>query len=177
MSFKLISAGKNIPDECHAVIEIAMHSDPVKYEIDHDSGVLWLDRFMPTALRYPCNYGYIPQTLADDGDPLDVLVLTPYPLIVGTVLDCCLIGMLEMEDEGGGDFKLLAVPTSKALPEYGSWKEITDVPVSRLNAIKHFFSHYKDLDQGKWVKIGNWLNAEAAKSALMAAVKKATDAF
>ncbi|WP_442975229.1 inorganic diphosphatase, partial [Salmonella enterica] len=123
------------------------------YEVDKASGALFVDRFMTTAMHYPCNYGYVPQTLSDDGDPVDVLVITPFPLTPGVVVTCRAIGVLKMEDEAGGDAKVLAVPTTKILPIYDHWKKPEDINQMRLKAIQHFFEHYKDLEAGKWVKV------------------------
>ena len=176
MSFLNVTPGKKAPEEFNVIIEIPMNSDPVKYEVDKESGALFVDRFMTTAMHYPCNYGYIPQTLSDDGDPVDVLVVTPYPLSSGVVVTCRAVGMLKMEDEAGGDAKLLAVPTHKILPMYDNWRKPEDVNPMRLNAIQHFFEHYKDLEKGKWVKVTGWEGPEAATKEIvdgMAAYKKA----
>lgn len=174
MSINDIPAGKNLPDEINVIIEIPANSDPVKYEVDKDSGALMVDRFMATAMFYPCNYGYIPNTLSEDGDPLDVLVPTPYPLINGAVIKCRPVGMLEMEDESGIDAKLIAVPVDKLSVIYRDIKEATDLPELLLSQIAHFFEHYKDLEKGKWVKIKGWADAASAKAEIeksVAAVK------
>ena len=149
-----------------------MNADPIKYEVDEASGALFVDRFMGTAMHYPCNYGYIPQTVADDGDPVDVLVITPFPLIPGVVVTCRPIGILKMEDEAGGDSKLLAVPIDKVLPIYTHWQKPEDMNVLRLNQIQHFFEHYKDLEPGKWVRVGSWVGAEEAKQEILDSVKR-----
>ena len=163
MAFDKVSPGKQIPDEFNVVIEIPMNADPIKYEVDKESGALFVDRFMTTAMHYPCNYGYVPQTLSDDGDPVDVLVITPFPLSPGVVVTCRPIGVLKMEDEAGGDAKVLAVPIDKILPIYTHWQKPEDINQMRLKAIQHFFEHYKDLEPGKWVKIQGWEGPDAAK--------------
>lgn len=156
MSLNLVPAGKKIPEIFNVIIEIPMNADPVKYEVDKESGAIFVDRFMSTPMRYPCNYGYIPKTLSGDGDPVDVLVMTPFPLISGAVVSCRALGLLQMEDESGQDAKLLAVPEDKILPLYKQMLSITDVNPFILNQIKHFFEHYKDLEAGKWVKVKGW---------------------
>jgi inorganic pyrophosphatase len=163
MSLHSVTAGDRVPDEFHVIIEIPMNADPIKYEVDEATGALFVDRFMSTAMHYPCNYGYIPQTRADDGDPVDVLVITPVALLPGVVVRCRPIGMLQMEDEAGGDSKLLAVPVSKVLPLDSQWNEPADLNPARLNAIQHFFEHYKDLEPGKWVKVLGWRGSAEAK--------------
>lgn len=162
MSLKNVPAGTKLPEEFNVVIEIPMNADPVKYEVDKDSGAVFVDRFMLTAMHYPCNYGYIPQTISDDGDPVDVLVLAPFPIQVGAVIRSRAIGVLQMEDEAGGDAKLLAVPVDKLYPPYRSIKTPEDLPAEELARIQHFFEHYKDLEKGKWVKVTGWEGPEAA---------------
>ena len=171
MSINNIPTGKKIPDEINVIIEIPANSEPVKYEVDKDTGALLVDRFMATAMFYPCNYGYIPNTLSEDGDPLDVLVPTPYPLINGSVIKCRPVGVLKMEDESGIDAKLIAVPTSKLSVIYDDVKEATDLPSLLLQQIEHFFEHYKDLEKGKWVKVKGWANAEEAKQEILKSVE------
>ena len=170
MSINNIPAGKNIPEEINVIIEIPANSDPVKYEVDKDTGALLVDRFMATAMFYPCNYGYIPNTLSEDGDPLDVLVPSPYPLINGSVIKCRPVGILKMEDESGIDAKLIAVPVNKLTVIYDEVSEATDLPALLLQQIEHFFEHYKDLEKGKWVKVQGWANAEEAKKEIIKAV-------
>lgn len=162
MSLDRVLAGNKLPHEFNVVIEIPMNADPVKYEVDKDSGVVFVDRFMLTAMHYPCNYGYIPQTISDDGDPADVLVLAPFPVQVGSVIRSRAIGVLHMDDEAGGDAKLLAVPVDKLYPPYRHIKSPADLPEEDLARIQHFFEHYKDLEQGKWVKVKGWEGPEAA---------------
>jgi inorganic pyrophosphatase len=172
MSLSKVGAGRSVPEEFNVVIEIPMNADPVKYEVDKESGALFVDRFIGTAMHYPCNYGYIPRTLGEDGDPIDVLVITPFPLQQGVVVRSRPLGLLAMEDDGGGDAKLLAVPIDKVLPWYRHWKSPSDLAPERLAQIQHFFEHYKDLEAGKWVKIVGWKGAEAAREEIMAAVAR-----
>ena len=164
MSLHNVTPGAKAPDEFNVIVEIPMNADPIKYEVDEASGALFVDRFMGTAMHYPCNYGYIPRTLADDGDPVDVLVVTPVPLLPGVVCTCRPVGLLKMEDEAGGDNKLLAVPTDKILSIYSQWKSHEDLNPARLNTIRHFFEHYKDLEPGKWIKVKGWEGPESAKA-------------
>ena len=161
MSLHNVTPGAKAPDEFNVIIEIPMNADPIKYE----------DRFMTTAMHYPCNYGYIPQTLSDDGDPVDVLVITPYALSPGVVVTCRAVGVLMMEDEAGGDAKVLAVPIDKILPIYTHWQKIEDINKMRLNAIQHFFEHYKDLEVGKWVKVKGWEGPESARNEIAQGIK------
>ncbi len=172
MSFTNITAGQNPPDEINAVIEIPANSSPVKYEMDKKIGVLNVDRFLSTAMFYPCNYGYIPQTLSEDGDPLDVLVITPIPLIHWSVIRCRPVGMLNMTDEAGIDAKLLAVPIDKLTPAYRHIKTIEDVPREELAKIAHFFENYKALEAGKWVKVENWQGIKEAKNEIMQSIER-----
>jgi inorganic pyrophosphatase len=162
MSLHKVTPGKNTPQEFNVIIEIPMNADPIKYEVDHDTGAIFVDRFMSTAMHYPCNYGYIPNTLSDDGDPVDVLVVTPVPLFPGVVVTCRALGMLKMADEAGGDNKLLAVPIDKILSIYTQWKKPEDLNPLRLKTIQHFFEHYKDLEEGKWVKVLGWTGVDDA---------------
>lgn len=163
MSLNNVPAGKNTPDFFNVIIEIPMNADPIKYEVDKETGAIFVDRFMSTAMHYPANYGYVPQTLSGDGDPVDVLVMTPFPLIPGVVVPCRPLGILMMEDEAGVDGKVLAVPTEKILPMFNHYQTIDDVNPMVLNAISHFFEHYKDLEKGKWVKVLGWQGMDAAK--------------
>lgn len=172
MNLDRVSPGKNIPEEVNVIIEIPSHSDPVKYEVDKETGAMFVDRFMNTAMHYPCNYGYIPHTLSEDGDPVDVLVITPIPLISGSVITCRVIGMLNMSDEAGPDAKLLAVPITRLCKLYKDMHTPDDAPQLLLAQISHFFEHYKDLEEGKWVKVEGWENAEAAKKEIIQAVSR-----
>lgn len=171
MSLNNVPAGRDLPNDFNVIIEIPMNSDPIKYEVDKESGAVFVDRFMGTAMHYPCNYGYIPQTLADDGDPVDVLVVTPFPLPTGVVIRCRTIGMLSMTDESGVDAKLLAVPVDKLIPIYSDWNSPESMHELHRNQIKHFFEHYKDLEKGKWVKVDGWADVETAKQVIMKGVE------
>jgi len=172
MSLDKVTPGKKAPDFFNVIIEIPMNADPIKYEVDKESGAIFVDRFMGTAMHYPCNYGYIPKTISDDGDPVDVLVITPFPLIPGVVVSCRPIGVLMMDDEAGGDAKLLAVPEDKILPIYTHWQKPEDMNELRLNQIQHFFEHYKDLEKGKWVKIKGCEGPEAAKREILEGIQR-----
>ena len=165
-----VPAGKSMPDDVNVIIEIPLHGDPVKYEVDKDTGAMFVDRFMATAMHYPCNYGYIPNTLCDDGDPADVLVVSPLPLIPGSVVRCRPVGVLQMEDESGDDAKILAVPIDKLTSLYTHINTFRDLPRELLDRIAHFFEHYKDLEPGKWVKIKGWGDAQRAKAEIMSAI-------
>jgi len=162
MSLHNVTPGANAPQQFNVIIEIPMNANPIKYEVDKESGAMFVDRFMSTAMHYPCNYGYIPQTLADDGDPVDVLVITPFPLAPGVVVTCRPLGVLMMDDEAGGDAKLLAVPIDKILSIYSHWHKPEDLNPLRLKTIQHFFEHYKDLEQGKWVSVKGWEGPQSA---------------
>lgn len=164
MSFNSISAGKDLPNDVYVVIEIPANHAPIKYEIDKDMDCLLVDRFMATPMFYPANYGYINNTLAGDGDPLDVLVVTPYPVQPGSVIRARPVAVLNMEDEGGEDVKLLAVPHTKLTKIYDDVQDVNDVPELLRNQIKHFFENYKDLEAGKWVKVRDWGNADDARA-------------
>lgn len=167
-----IPPGKSIPDDFNVVIEIAANCTPVKYELDKDSGLLTVDRFMPTAMHYPCNYGFVPNTLSDDGDPVDVLVLTPYPVQPGSLVRCRALGVLQMTDESGEDYKVLAAPIEKVCVHYAHMKTLKDVPEITLNSIAHFFEHYKKLEPNKWVKIGDWMGVDAAAKEIDSSIER-----
>ena len=162
MSLHNVTPGADAPEQFNVIIEIPMNANPIKYEVDKESGAMFVDRFMSTAMHYPCNYGYIPQTLADDGDPVDVLVITPFPLATGVVVKCRPLGVLKMDDEAGGDAKLLAVPIDKILSIYSHWHKPEDLNPLRLKTIQHFFEHYKDLEEGKWVSVKGWEGPQSA---------------
>ena len=164
--------GDSVPDNVNVIIEIPTHGEPVKYEVDKETGAMFVDRFLATAMRYPCNYGYIPQTLSADGDPVDVLVLTPRPLISGSVIRCRPVGVLEMEDEAGDDAKLLAVPIDKLTGIYRDIASFRDVNRETLEQISHFFEHYKDLERGKWVRVIGWADVDRAKAEIMASIAR-----
>jgi inorganic pyrophosphatase len=172
MNLDRVGAGRNLPDEFNVIIEIPMNADPIKYEVDKETGALFVDRFMSTAMHYPCNYGYIPRTLSGDGDPVDVLLLSPLPLISGVVVRCRAIGMLKMTDEAGGDEKLLAVPIDKLCNVYHKIKTPDDLPVPVLDQIRHFFEHYKDLEPGKWVKVEGWVGPDDARREILTGVER-----
>lgn len=162
MNLDRVDSGRDLATDFNVIIEIPMNADPIKYEVDKATGALFVDRFMMTSMHYPCNYGYVPHTIADDGDPVDVLVITPFPVTVGAVIRCRPLGVLKMEDEAGGDSKLIAVPIDKVLPIYRHWRKVDDLAPERLLTIRHFFEHYKDLEQGKWVKVLGWGGPEEA---------------
>ena len=170
MNLDRVPAGFDIPNDCNVIIEIPMHGDPIKYEVDKGTGAVFVDRFMSTAMHYPCNYGYIPDTLSGDGDPCDVLVLSPVPLITGVVVRCRPIGMLKMHDEAGGDAKILAVPIDKLSGLYRSVQSPRDLPELTTRQIAHFFEHYKDLEPGKWVRVSTWVEAQEAKQEIVESV-------
>lgn len=171
MSFNNIPAGKEPPHDINVVIEIPANSDPIKYEIE--DGAILVDRFMATPMFYPANYGYIPKTLSEDGDALDVLVVTPYPVIPGSVIRARPIGILNMSDEAGKDAKLLAVPHDKLTVLYKDVKEPADLPQLLIQQVEHFFENYKDLEKGKWVKVDGWAGSTEA----LAEVEKAIKAY
>ena len=172
MSLHAVTPGARAPDEFNVIIEIPMNADPIKYEVDKATGALFVDRFMSTSMHYPCNYGYIPQTLSDDGDPVDVLVIAPFALMPGVVVRCRPLGLLEMTDEAGGDTKLLAVPIDRLTPLYRHLETVRDLPELTLSQITHFFAHYKDLEPGKWVKIEGWGGPEEARREIAEGVKR-----
>ena len=172
MTLDRVPAGRDVPNDCNVVIEIPMHGEPIKYEVDKETGAVFVDRFMSTAMRHPCNYGYIPQTRSDDGDPCDVLVVSPVPLITGVVVRCRPIGMLKMDDEAGGDAKILAVPVDTLSSMYRDVQSPRDLPPIVTQQIAHFFEHYKDLEPGKWVKLAGWVEADDAKREIVAAAKR-----
>ena len=172
MNLDKVTPGKNIPDEVNVIIEIPAHSDPVKYEVDKETGAMFVDRFMNTAMHYPCNYGYVPHTLSEDGDPVDVLVLTPIPLISGSVIACRPISVMRMTDESGPDAKVLAVPIDKLATHYRHIKSMDDLPKQLLEQIAHFFDHYKDLENNKWVNIEGWEDREAACQEILDSIER-----
>lgn len=176
MDLSKVSRGDNVPHSINVIIEIPANSDPVKYEMDKATGAMFVDRFMSTAMHYPCNYGYVPHTLSSDGDPVDVLVMTPYPLIPGSVIKCRPVGVLKMTDESGDDAKILALPIDKLYKGYRHVESFRDVPQHLLDQIAHFFEHYKDLDEGKWVRIAGWAGREEACDEIMSSIKMFEDA-
>ena len=167
-----VSSGRDVPNDLNVIIEVPSHSDPVKYEVDKETGAMFVDRFMGTSMHYPCNYGYIPNTLSEDGDPADVLVITPIPVITGSVVRVRPLGMLRMSDEAGQDAKIIAVPVDKLSSLYSHMNIVRDLPRSLLDSISHFFDHYKDLELGKWVKIEGWVDADEAKVEILESVER-----
>lgn len=170
MGLEKLSAGPNPPEEVNVVIEIPSNSSPIKYEYDKQTGMLCVDRFLGTSMFYPCEYGFVPQTLSEDGDPVDVLVVSPFSLIPGVIVRCRPIGMLKMTDEAGKDTKILSVPVSKIYSKYDQIQSPEDL--DQLEAIEHFFKHYKDLEPGKWTKIDGWEGPEAAKEAILESIDR-----
>ena len=172
MGLDLVPTGTNPPHEINVVIEIPKDADPVKYEVDKASGAIFVDRILSTPMRYPCNYGYVPHTLCGDGDPADVLVILPLPLLPGSVIRCRPVGVLRMSDEAGSDEKLLAVPIDKVFAGYSHIDDIGKVSPHWLERIGHFFEHYKDLEKGKWVKLDGWGGADEARAILGDAISR-----
>ena len=173
MDIMKISAGKNVPDEVNVIIEIPIGGEPIKYELDKASGAMFVDRFLHTSMHYPANYGFIPHTLSDDGDPVDVLVVGRRPIIPGAVVAVRPIGAIMMEDESGQDEKIVAVPVDKLHPFYSGVKSYEDLPPLMCEQFAHFFEHYKDLEKGKWVKVSKWVGPEEAKELIRKGVEKA----
>jgi len=173
MSFDTLSPGTDVPDEINVIIEIPANSDPVKYEVDKDSGTLMVDRFMAAPMFYPCNYGYVPHTLSEDGDPIDVLVHTPFPLVHGSVIACRPVGVLNMKDEAGPDSKLVALPKKKLTSLYDHIDDVNDLPEFLKAQISHFFTRYKELEKGKWVEIDGWADAADAKKQIVESIERA----
>lgn len=172
MDIKKIKIGDNAPEEVNVIIEVGLGSDPIKYELDKESGALFVDRFLHTAMYYPCNYGFVPHTLSDDGDPIDVLVIGRRAVNPGAVMAARPIGVLLMEDEAGNDEKILAVPASRLQPFYNDIDEFSDIPQILLDQIAHFFSHYKDLEKNKWVKVLGWEGKDRAKKLILDAIER-----
>jgi inorganic pyrophosphatase len=172
MNLDRVGSGRAVPEDFNVIIEIPMNADPIKYEVDKETGAMFVDRFMSTAMHYPCNYGYVPHTLSGDGDPVDVLVLSPVPVISGVVVRCRAVGMLRMSDEAGDDTKVLAVPLDKLCGIYRTIKTYRDVPKGTLAQIAHFFEHYKDLEPGKWVKVEGWVGVREAKKEITEGVAR-----
>ena len=173
MDINRLSPGTNPPHEIHVLIEVPLRSDPIKYEYDKDSGFIFVDRYLYTTMFYPCNYGFIPNTLSGDGDPIDVMVVGRMPVMSGAVLRARPIGVLEMEDEAGMDEKLLAVPIDKISQVNRNVRSYQDLPEIDLARIAHFFEHYKDLEPNKWVKVLGWDGPEKAQELIMAAIERA----
>ncbi|HEX5488074.1 MAG TPA: inorganic diphosphatase [Rhodanobacteraceae bacterium] len=172
MGLDHVSAGRDVPDDINVVIEIPKDADPVKYEVDKASGAIFVDRVLSTPMRYPCNYGYIPNTLSGDGDPVDALVLLPLPLTPGAVIRCRPVGLLNMDDEAGVDTKLIVAPSEQVFAGYAHIRDVGDVPRHWRDRIAHFFQHYKDLESGKWVKVSGWDDAMAAREEIRSSVER-----
>lgn len=172
MRIDAISIGKNPPEDVNVIIEVPVGGQPIKYEMDKDAGVLVVDRFLYTPMTYPGNYGFVPHTLSDDGDPIDVLVCNTRPLMPGSMINVRPIGVLVMEDDGGKDEKIIAVPSPKLTRRYENVHNHTDLPEITLKQIEHFFEHYKDLEPGKWVRIGNWRDASEARRMIVEAMER-----
>lgn len=173
MDIKKIPIGNNPPDDINVIIEIPLRGDPVKYEICKESGAMFVDRFLHTAMYYPVNYGFVPHTLSEDGDPVDVMVVGRVPIAVGAVLRCRPIGVMLMEDEGGMDEKILAVPHSKLHPFYSDVDTYEALPKILIQQIEHFFVHYKDLEVGKWVDLKGWQGPDQARAIIAQAIERA----
>ena len=173
MNLDAIPIGKNPPDDINVIIEVEIGGEPIKYEMDKASGTLFVDRFLHTPMRYPGNYGFVPHTLSDDGDPIDVLVANTRPIVPGAVINVRPVGVLKMEDDGGQDEKIIAVPSPKLTKRYVNVHEVTDLPQITLDQIRHFFEHYKDLEPGKWVKVIGWGDAAEARKLILEAIERA----
>ena len=167
-----VNRGTTVPDDVNVIIEVPSHSDPVKYEVDKDTGAMFVDRFMGTSMHYPCNYGYIPQTLSEDGDPVDVLVVTPIPVISGSAIRVRPLGMVCMTDEVRKESKIIPVPVDKLTSLYSNMNSVHDLPRSLLDSIAHFFDHYKDLESGKWVEIEGWVDTDEAKREILDSIER-----
>jgi inorganic pyrophosphatase len=173
MNIDAITIGHNAPDDINVIIEVSVGGEPIKYEMDKASGALVVDRFLYTPMRYPGNYGFVPSTLSEDGDPIDVLVCNTRALVPGAVINCRPIGVLIMEDDGGQDEKVLAVPSPSISRRYENVHNYDDLPSITLEQIMHFFEHYKDLEPNKWVKIQGWANADKARQLITEAIERA----
>lgn len=173
MNIDLIPVGDNPPDSINVIIEVPVGGEPVKYEFDKKSGAMWVDRILHTPMRYPTNYGFIPHTLSEDGDPLDAMVVARSPFIPGSVVRVRPIAVLWLEDEAGGDEKLLTVPVDTTFPYYQDVSEADDLPAIVKQQIEHFFTHYKDLESEKWVRVGTWGGREDARRILIESIDRA----
>lgn len=173
MRLDAIPIGKNPPEDINVIVEVSIGGEPIKYEMDKEAGTMFVDRFLHTSMRYPGNYGFVPHTLSTDGDPIDVLVCNTRTLVPGAVINCRPIGVLVMEDEAGGDEKVLAVPVSKVTLRYDRVRSYTDLPDITLQQIEHFFTHYKDLEPNKWVKVVHWGDADDARRLIREAIERA----
>ncbi len=172
MRIDAIPAGKNPPEDINVIVEVPVGGEPIKYEMDKASGTLFVDRFLYTPMRYPGNYGFVPHTLSADGDPIDVLVCNTRAIVPGAVINCRPVGVLVMEDDGGGDEKIIAVPSLKLTKRYERVNTYKDLPSISVQQIEHFFQHYKDLEPGKWVKIHHWGDADEARVLIRQAIER-----
>jgi inorganic pyrophosphatase len=172
MRLDAILTGKNPPEDINVIVEVPVGGEPIKYEMDKASGTLFVDRFLYTPMRYPGNYGFVPHTLSADGDPIDVLVCNTRAIVPGAVINCRPVGVLVMEDDAGGDEKIIAVPSPKLTKRYEKVHNYTDLPEISMQQIEHFFRHYKDLEPGKWVKINHWGDAAEAKAMITQAIER-----
>jgi inorganic pyrophosphatase len=175
MRVEAIAIGNNPPFDINVIVEVPIGGEPIKYELDKPSGALFVDRMLYTAMRYPGNYGFVPHTLSDDGDPVDVLIANSRPIVPGAVCNCRPVGVLFMKDEAGGDEKIIAVPSDKVSPLYRKVKNYPDLPDMLIQRIAHFFAHYKDLEAGKWVKVDRWGDESEARAMIEKAVKAAAE--
>lgn len=173
MRIEAISIGDNPPEDINVIVEVSVGGHPIKYEMDKKAGTMVVDRFLYTPMTYPGNYGFVPHTLSEDGDPIDVLICNTRPLVPGCVINCRPIGVLIMEDNAGQDEKILAVPSTHISKRFESIQEFSDLPEITLSQVQHFFEHYKDLEPGKWVKIGDLLGSKEAKRFISEAVDRA----
>jgi inorganic pyrophosphatase len=173
MRLEAIPTGDAVPDDVNVVVEVPIGGEPIKYEMHKEAGTLFVDRFLYTPMRYPGNYGFVPHTLSEDGDPIDVLVANTRPIVPGAVINVRPVGVLKMTDESGGDEKILAVPSPRLTQRYLHVNNYTDLPQITLDQIRHFFEHYKDLEPGKWVKVVGWGDAAEARHMIMAAIRRA----
>jgi inorganic pyrophosphatase len=173
MRIDAIAIGNNPPEDVNVIIEVEIGGEPIKYEMDKEAGTLFVDRFLHTPMRYPGNYGFVPHTLSDDGDPIDVLVANTRPIVPGAVINVRPVGVLRMTDDGGPDEKIVAVPSPKLTKRYIDVHNYSDLPKITIEQIQHFFEHYKDLEPGKWVKLDGWGDAAEARSLIMAAIERA----
>jgi inorganic pyrophosphatase len=172
MRIDAVPIGTNPPHDVNVIIEVPIGGEPIKYEMDKAAGAMFVDRFLYTSMRYPGNYGFVPHTLSDDGDPIDVIIINTRAVIPGAIMNCRPIGVLKMEDESGHDEKIIAVPSSRLTKRYDKVKSCKDLPEITLSQIEHFFEHYKDLEPGKWVKVIGWGDAEEAQGLILAAIEK-----
>ncbi|MET4697806.1 inorganic pyrophosphatase [Constrictibacter sp. MBR-5] len=173
MRIDAVPIGKNPPDDINVIVEVPIGGEPIKYEMDKAAGAMYVDRFLYTAMRYPGNYGFVPHTLCNDGDPLDVMIVNTRAIIPGAIMNCRPIGVLMMEDDGGQDEKIIAVPSTKLTRRYEKVKSIEDIPEITIQQIEHFFQHYKDLEPGKWTKLLGWRGADEARSIILQSIEAA----